>query len=229
MSQPEDSPRTDQTPPSAERDSRARGTRLSEVLTEIAEDHPNERISIADITARMDDRAFGALMFIFAVPNLLPTPPGTSILLGFPLIFLSLQLAIGRSTPWLPSLISQRSLLLSDFARIVARAAPVMRRAERWMKPRLALLAAKPFDQLAGVICLILSTILFLPIPLGNMPPALAICLFSLALLESDGIVYLAGLVTAVASVALVSGVVYGLVVSVIFILSDVLGLVSQR
>ena len=32
-----------------------------------------------------------------------------------------------------------------------------------------------------------LALILFLPIPFGNMLPALAICLFSLAILERDG------------------------------------------
>ncbi|MEN3974871.1 exopolysaccharide biosynthesis protein [Emcibacter sp. SYSU 3D8] len=206
---------------------RPRGPKLSELLTQIAADHPDERISIADITVRLDDRAFGALMFIFAVPNLLPTPPGTSLILGAPLVFLALQLAIGRSSPWLPQLISRRSLLLTDFARIVARVAPVMARAERLMRPRLVLLATRPFDQFMGLTCLLLSVVLFLPIPLGNMPPALAICLFSLALLERDGLVYIAALVTAVLSVVLISGVVYGMIVSLIFLLSDVLGLVK--
>ena len=144
-------------------------------------------------------------------------------------MFLALQLAIGRSTPWLPRLISQRSLLLTDFARIVVRVAPVMARAERLMRPRLILLATRPFDQLMGVTCLLLSVILFLPIPLGNMPPALAICLFSLALLERDGLVYLVAMLAAVLSVALISGVVYGMIVSLIFLLSDVLGLVKPH
>ncbi len=223
-------PLSDNTDPfSGADEERPRGPKLSEVLTAIAGDHPHERISIADITERLDDRAFGALMFIFAVPNLLPTPPGTSVILGAPLVFLALQLAAGRSSPWLPEIISKRSLLLSDFARIINRVAPVMARAERLMRPRLLLLAAKPFDQFMGLVCLLLSVILFLPIPLGNMPPALAICLFSLALLERDGLVYLAGLVTAVLSVLLISGVVYGMIMSLIFLLSDVLGPVTEK
>lgn len=206
-----------------------RGPRLSELLRQIAADHPYERISIADIMARLDDRAFGALMFIFAVPNAVPTPPGTSVLLGAPLVFLSVQLLIGRSSPWLPALIANRSLLLADFARIVARVAPLIARAERLMKPRLTLLTTRPFDQLMGLVCLLLAVVIFLPIPLGNMPPAIAICLFSLSLLERDGLAYLLGLLTAVLSIALVSGVVYGAILSLIFLLSDVLGLVKER
>lgn len=206
-----------------------RGPKLSELLSQIAADHPHERISIADIMQRLDDRAFGALIFIFAVPNMLPTPPGTSVILGAPLVFLAFQLAVGRSVPWLPRVISQRSLLLTDFARIISRVAPVLARAERLMRPRLILLATRPFDQLMGVMCIVLSVVIFLPIPLGNMPPAAAICLFSLALLERDGLVYLAGMLTAILSVVLISGVVYGMIVSLIFLLSDVLGLVKER
>ena len=206
-----------------------RGPKLSELLTRIAADHPNERISVADIMARMDDRAFGALMFIFAVPNVLPTPPGTSLILGAPLVFLALQLAVGRSSPWLPRIIAQRSLLLTDFASIVARVAPVMARAERLMQPRLTLLATRPFDQLMGVICFLMSIVLFLPIPLGNVLPATAICLFSLALLERDGLVYLGGVLMSVISVVVVSGVVYAMIKSLIFLLSDVLGLVREK
>lgn len=215
--------------PAAPRRGDGHGPKLSELLTQIAADHPRERISIADIMARMDDRAYGALMFIFAMPNLLPTPPGTSLILGTPLLFLAAQLTIGMRVPWLPRIIGSRSLLLTDFAAIIARIAPLMERAERLMRPRLTLLATRPLDQIIGAACVVLAAILFLPIPLGNMLPALAICLFSLALLERDGAVALLGWLTAIVSVAVVSGVVYAMVKSAIFLLSDVLGLVSPK
>lgn len=55
-----------------------------------------ERISVADLLAAMQDRALAALMFIFAVPNVVPVPPGTSAILGAPFIFLAAQLTLGR-------------------------------------------------------------------------------------------------------------------------------------
>ena len=82
-------------------------TRLSDVLTAIASDETRERIAIGDLLAAMQERAFGPLMLVFALPNVLPTPPGTSTVLGAPLIFLTAQLALGRN-PWLPPLISRR-------------------------------------------------------------------------------------------------------------------------
>jgi hypothetical protein len=57
--------------------------------------------------------------------------------------------------------------------------------------------------------------ILFLPIPLGNILPALAICLFGLGILERDGVWILCGGVVSVAAVVLVSGVLVALVIVV--------------
>ena len=55
-----------------------------------------------------------------------------------------------------------------------------------------------------GVICLILALIITLPIPLGHVVPGTAIALFSLGMMERDGITVWAGLVTALAGIALV-------------------------
>jgi hypothetical protein len=62
------------------------------------------------------------------------------------------------------------------------------------------------------VVCLLLSIILFLPIPMGNMPPAIAICIFSLAVLERDGLWVLAGCAAAAVSLALIWGMLFALV-----------------
>lgn len=200
--------------------SRSQGRKLSEILTSIAEDQSRDRISVADLLMAMRDRALGALLFIFALPNVLPTPPGTSMVLGAPLIFLAAQLALGR-IPWLPKVITSRSMARSDFAAVISRAAPWLARAERLLRPRLVALAHPPFEYLVGAVCFLLAVILFLPIPFGNMPPALAICLFSLGILERDGVWILAGFATAIASVVLIWGILYGLIESAIFIFAD--------
>ena len=52
--------------------------------------------TIGALVDSLGSQAFGVTMFVFAVPNLVPNPPGTSPVLGAPLGFLSLQLALGR-------------------------------------------------------------------------------------------------------------------------------------
>lgn len=199
---------------------RPHGRALSDILARIANDTSRDRILVADLLAAMRDRALAALMFIFAFPNVLPVPPGTSAILGAPLIFLAAQLALGMR-PWLPKIIANRSMARADFAALIGRAGPWLARAERLLRPRLSSLARPPAEYAIGVICLLLATILFLPIPLGNMLPALAVCLFSLGILERDGVWIAAGLITAAASVALVWGVLYALIKSALFIFTN--------
>ncbi|MFZ9131896.1 MAG: exopolysaccharide biosynthesis protein, partial [Gemmobacter sp.] len=50
----------------------------------------------ADLLERMQGRAHTALLVLFALPNALPSIPGTSAVTGVPLLYLSLQLALGR-------------------------------------------------------------------------------------------------------------------------------------
>lgn len=193
---------------------------LSRLLTEIAADATRERVSIADLLVALQDRTLAALLLIFALPNVIPVPPGTSALLGAPLMFLATQLALGMR-PWLPRIITARSMPRAHFASLIARAAPWLARAERLLRPRGSVLCRPPAEYRVGLVCLLLSLIVFLPIPLGNMLPALAICLMALGILERDGVWVLAGLVVAIGSVTLVWGVVYALMKAAIFVIGN--------
>ena len=194
--------------------------KLSDILASMARDQARERISVGDLLAAMGDRAFGALMFIFAMPNVLPTPPGTSGILGTPLVFLAAQLAFGRR-PWLPKLVANRSMSRADFGRIVEKMTPWLERGERLLAPRATFLVAPPAEYLVGALCLVLAIILVLPIPLGNMLPAFAICLLSLGILERDGFWIIVGALTGVLSMFVVSGVIYAMAKAALFVFAN--------
>ena len=195
---------------------------LSVVLRALSCDLNRQRISVGDLLSALGDRALGALMFVFAVPNVVPTPPGTSTVLGAPLVFLAAQVAFGWK-PWLPGAISRRSMSREDFHLLVGRVAPWLERAEKLLKPRASFLAVPPMEYVVGLLCLLQAVVLVLPIPLGNMLPAAAISLMALGLLERDGLWIAAGLLATVASTVLVSGVVYALFKTVVFFFSHVL------
>lgn len=190
---------------------------LSGVLRVLANDASRERISIRDLVEALGDRALAALMLVFALPNVIPTPPGTSSVLGAPLIFLTAQLALGRK-PWLPDFICDRSLPFHDFRVLVRRIAPWLERAEKLLRPRMTRLAEPPMEYVVGLVCFVLSVILALPIPFGNIPPALAICLMALGILERDGGWIVAGLIAAAISVAIVFGVLFAMFETALFV-----------
>ncbi|WP_281493630.1 exopolysaccharide biosynthesis protein [Ancylobacter koreensis] len=192
-------------------------------MRRIAADSRHERIAVGDLLKAMRERAFGPLMLIFALPNVLPTPPGTSSVLGAPLIFLAAQLALGRS-PWLPPLIARRSIARKDFAAFVDKATPWLAKAERLLRPRLGVLAHPPAEYVVGAVCFVLAVVLVLPIPLGNMLPALAICILALGILERDGLWILVGVALAALSLFVVSGVVWAFVKAGLFLLHSLIG-----
>ena len=197
--------------------------RLSAILVAIASAQDRDRISIGDLLEALKRRALGALMFIFAVPTALPMPPGVSTVLGAPLLFLTIQLMLGMQ-PWLPRLITERSLSRVDFERVVLKVTPWLARAERIMRPRLTFLAHRPFIYFSGFAAFAMAVILFLPIPLGNMLPSVAICIIALGLLERDGVWILIGLAVCALSVFIVWGVFWAIVFGSIYIATNFLG-----
>lgn len=197
-----------------------RPPRLTEFLGQLAADESRERIAIADMLEAMRSRAFGALLLIFAFPNILPSPPGLAGVLGLPLIFLSTQMMLGMQ-PWLPGFIARRSMPRSTFAGMVARVTPWLARAERLLKARLKPLAWPVSQRVIGALCLILSIALALPIPFANLAPAVAICLIGLGVLERDGLWIILGVVAAAGALIYVAGLGYALVKSAIFVIGN--------
>lgn len=202
----------------------ARHASLSELLTDIVADQTRERVSVGDLLAMAGDRAFGALMFVFALPNLVPTPPGTSAVLGLPLVMLSFQMLYGRRTPWLPEMIAARSIARTDLAAVVSRAVPFLKRTERFLKPRLRVLVSPLAERSLALVLLVLSIILFLPIPLGNILPAAAICVMALALVEHDGVAAMIGVLIGLGAMLLVWGALIALLRAAIFALEHLGG-----
>ena len=196
-------------------------SRLSDLLAALAADKRRERIAIRDLLTALEDRALAALLFIFAFPNVLPAPPGLSAVLGAPLIFLAAQLALGMR-PWLPGMIANRSMARADFEAVVMRARPWLARGEALLAPRLGWMSTMPMERLVGIVCFLLAVVLFLPIPLGNMLPAFAICVMALGVLERDGLWIAAGLLFSVLSAGLVWGVVYALVKTALFLIAQI-------
>ena len=175
---------------------------LSAILTEFCED-AHGAISVGEIVDRFGSRAFGALLFIFSVPNVLPLPPGSSTILGAPLLLLAPQVALGVRAPWLPRFIDDRKVKPSDLKRWLGGVIPRLRSVEKLSRPRLHFLFGPIGDRVIGVICTLLALVLILPIPLGNLAPALCIGAFALALFQRDGVIALLGYLMASISLGL--------------------------
>lgn len=185
-----------------------RPRRLSQVLRELgmAAEGP---ITVTRIRDAIGDRGFAALLILFAAMNLLPLPPGSTLIFGIPLMLVSGQMVLGHATPWLPRRVLQRPIDPARFRDGCAKLLPRLEWLERLVHPRhWPFAAGGRAERLIGLAAFILSVAVFLPIPLGNWLPACSIALIGLALSERDGLFLAAGLLLAVLSLIVIAFVV---------------------
>lgn len=188
------------TPPSepAEPAPQLLSKRLDEIVAE-----GQERLSFSGLAERLGARAWGALLFIFAIVNVIPLPPGTNLILAIPMLFVSAQMLFGRHQPWFPRWIDRRGVKASELAMVAAKVALVERRAERLFKPRAARLTGETAARVIGLICLLLGLMAAVPIPMIHMAPAAGVALFGLALIYRDGALVVVAAIASVAAIAI--------------------------
>src|SRR5262245_38252665 len=187
--------------------------RTSQLLRHFVASHTEPRISLGPLRDALDDRGFGVLLFVFALPNLIPVNiPLLSAVLGAPLVLLAAQLTYGRHKPWFPHWLTRQSVSRQNFETVVLRALPYLERAERLLRPRLTTLLSWTGERLIGIGLLLLTVVLALPIPFGNWLPAFAICIVGLAMVEGDGLAVLLGFAVGAGSLVVAGTVVIGLV-----------------
>ena len=175
---------------------------LLDTLQTLANDPSRERILVSDLVSALGERAVASFVLLFALPNVLPVPPGTSFVLGAPLLFFTAQAALGKP-PWLPHSLARRSMARVRLAAVLNRIQPWLGRVDGLLRPRLQGLVQPACARLIGALCVVLALILFLPIPLGNIAPAIAISMLALGILERDGLWVLGGIAIALTSIAL--------------------------
>lgn len=166
--------------------------RFSEILVELGQGE-SPRLTMREIVNAFDEQALGAVMLLWAVINFIPLPPGGTTITGAPLLLLSMELALRRETLWLPRRTLYASVSRSAFRKSFNWLLPIIRFAENLSRPRLLWLSGRNGRSVIGLICFLLSVVLVLPIPLGNIAPAVTIALFSLGVMQRDGLAVILG------------------------------------
>jgi hypothetical protein len=174
---------------------------LSDLLEALAA-RPSQHVTVGEIMEQFGGRALGGLLLIFGLACTLPLPPGGTTIFGLPLVLLAPQLVAGATAPWLPAGLRERSIRTEDLRRGLPRVLPWLKRVEAVSRPRLVFLFGAVGQRLIGLVCFLLALVLILPIPLGNILPAAAVSVLSLALVQRDGVLALLGYGLVSASVA---------------------------
>lgn len=172
--------------------------RVSSVIAEIIDDCEGESsVTVEEFLGRMGHRAIALAILVFSLSAVVAgVVPGFSTLAALPIMFMSLQMMIGRSTIYLPKKIRQRELSPKVISGALARSIPSLKRIEKFMRPRLTWLTNHYAEKFIALIIFILAGVLALPIPGGNFLPSFTISLLALSLIERDGILLLLTVLT---------------------------------
>ena len=163
-----------------------RPERLSDLLLRLTEE-AGPRLSIRDIAEAMSERSFGAFLFVFCLPNLMPLPPFATLVLALPLVCLGWQMMLGIERVWLPQAICQYTIDKNTFRSIVLRVTPWLEWSEKWIKPRHWFLDTRLSERIFGVYVFVLGIVVMVPVPFGNWLPSLALAIIAIGLTERDG------------------------------------------
>lgn len=184
---------------------------LSELLLDFAKDLQAEKVQLGNLTQLLGDRAFGFVLLLFALPNCLPivSIPGFSTIVGIPLALVALQVMLGVKKIYLPRWVNNKSFSSEACKGFIYRVVPWLKRLERLTRPRWLMLTSSSVERAIGLICFLLSLVLIMPIPLGNVLPGLCILMMAFGLMERDGVFVVVGFFLTVISLVVLSGVVW--------------------
>ena len=171
----------------------------------------NDRVPITDLIAAMEDAGFGLALMIFSLGIIIPLPPPFPSVIAIPLVIFSWQMANGFKAPKLPKKFAKLTLKRSVLATLVQKSAPYIAKVEAILRPRLIFMTSPRVERALGWLILIFSSFIVLPIPLSNFIPGLGILIISFGLLGKDGL-------------AIIFGIIIGLIGIVISILAIILG-----
>jgi len=178
--------------------------KLTGMLDRLRRDVDGDSISLGDVVAHFESRGFGPLLLIPAIVATLPTGavPGVPAVCGVFIALISIQIVFGKSHPWLPKWLRDRSIDHAKFDRAFDKAKPWTRRIDRLLQPRLEVFTRETGTRVAAVVAVLLGGLM---VPLEAIPMAVAIpgcsiVAFGLGLSAKDGLLTLIGLVIALAA-----------------------------
>ena len=170
------------------------------MLQRLHDEAPADHFTLGWLMGSLGKRSFGIIMLLLA---LVATVPGIAYGAGLLLMIPAFEMIAGREAPSFPRGIAARPFPTRHLAALMQRAVPVLRFIERMIHPRWHT-PPEATKRLVGIVVVLLTvTVVFSPIPLSSVVPALMIALISLAYLEEDGLLLLISLSTAVVVLAI--------------------------
>lgn len=161
-------------------------------LRDAAAELRDERVSMQAMAQAHGPGAQGALLLLMAVPCLLPVP-GVGTVLGLGLLALAATMWRGQAEACLSRRVAEFEMPRPWALRVLSLLAWSYGLAGRHARARLSHLAAAQRRSATALMIGVMALIVVMPIPFGNVLPALALMLIGLGLVFHDGVAVVLG------------------------------------
>jgi hypothetical protein len=169
--------------------------RLSQHLNVLSQKIEQQNVRWGEIHKELGVNAPCLAVVLLSVPFLQPIPlPALSTVLGFLMVFLSLGITLNKNLQ-LPKKLHNFVLPPLFFVLMFKTLSKILKYLEKFIHPRGKKLVEHPSIRfLSGLLIILSSIVLMLPLPPGfNFPPALVCFVLSLGLLEKDIVLLITG------------------------------------
>lgn len=163
-------------------------------LEHMADEAPDEGFALRAIFDRLDERAFGAVLFILALPCAIPFLYGVPQVVALPMLAMTLQMLAGREEPWLPEKFGARMISKQGLTRMARFGRKWFGWLEKVAHPRLLVLTTKGPERLIALIMTVFCASILLPFPMTNTVPGIAVAIIAFGLMARDGLLILLGI-----------------------------------
>ena len=163
-------------------------------LEAMADEAPPEGLSLKAILDRLDERAFGAMLFILALPCAIPFLYVVPQLVALPMMALSIQMLSGRQEPWLPEKFGARQINKDALGRMSRFGRKWFGWLERFAHPRLTVLTGHVAERLIALFLIVFCASIMIPLPSTNSVPAVAVAILAFGLMSRDGLLVILGI-----------------------------------
>lgn len=166
---------------------------IAQRLRQAAAEIRDERVTMRAMAQAHGPESHGTLLLMLAMPCLLPVP-GVGAVLGLGMAALAVAMWRGHCTPCLPQRVAELELPRHWAQRVLVGLASAYALAGRHARARLSHLATSGRGSATAFAVGLMAGIVLMPIPFGNLLPAVALVFIGLGLVFRDGVAVILGL-----------------------------------
>ncbi|KKB85836.1 hypothetical protein VW29_05985 [Devosia limi DSM 17137] len=187
----------------------------------ILSETPDAKLTCNSLIELIGPGSHALAILIFSLLNLLPGPPGYSVVIGLAIIAFSIMMVSGvQMRLW--DFFGNRQLPLKLLLKVLGMMQRFTKIVAKFSTPRLAFLTGAAATPIIGFFGIVMGAGMLVPIPFTNTLPSIGMAIVCVAVLNRDGVAAIAGAIVGVFGLAVLATCIW-LAFVLVFVVGEVI------